>query len=93
MIAVATQRTVFSKTISNIREVNARGAYVILILEEQTVVDKDICKMKLTIPETEDVFSVFPTSAILQLIAYYAADARGLDVDMPRNLAKSVTVE
>ncbi len=93
VIAVATQRTVFSKTISNIREVNARGAYVILILEEQTVVDKDICKMKLTIPETEDVFSVFPTSAILQLIAYYAADARGLDVDMPRNLAKSVTVE
>ena len=47
----------------------------------------------LEIPEIEDEFTVFPVAVILQLIAYYTADGKGLDVDKPRNLAKSVTVE
>ncbi len=93
VIAIATQRKVLSKMLSNIEEVTARGASVILITEENTQVSEKAYKIHLTIPETEDVFSVFPTSAYLQLIAYYASDSRGLDVDMPRNLAKSVTVE
>lgn len=93
VIAIATQRKVLSKMLSNIQEVTARGAAVILITEENTQVSKETYQIHLTIPETEDVFSVFPTSAYLQLIAYYASDSRGLDVDMPRNLAKSVTVE
>lgn len=93
VIAIATQRKVFSKTISNIKEVSSRGAYVILITEEGLRVPDGICQLHLTIPETEDVFSVFPAAVILQLIAYYTSYGRGLDVDMPRNLAKSVTVE
>lgn len=93
VIAIATQRKVFSKTISNIKEVSSRGAYVILITEEGLRVPDEICQLHLTIPETEDVFSVFPAAVILQLIAYYTSYGRGLDVDMPRNLAKSVTVE
>lgn len=93
VIAIATQRKVFSKTISNIKEVSSRGAYVILITEEGLRVPDEICQLCLTIPETEDVFSVFPAAVILQLIAYYTSYGRGLDVDMPRNLAKSVTVE
>ncbi len=93
VIAVATQRKVLGKTFSNIKEVSSRGAYVILITEEGLKIPDGICQVHLTIPETEDVFSVFPASAILQLIAYYASYERGLNVDMPRNLAKSVTVE
>jgi glucosamine--fructose-6-phosphate aminotransferase (isomerizing) len=93
VIAIATQRKVLSKTISNIKEVASRGADVILITEEGIHVPDGICKLHLTIPETEDVFSVFPAAVILQLIAYYTSYGRGLDVDMPRNLAKSVTVE
>lgn len=93
VIAIATQRKVFSKTISNIKEVSSRGAYVILITEEGMRVPDEICQLHLTIPETDDVFSVFPAAVILQLIAYYTSYGRGLDVDMPRNLAKSVTVE
>lgn len=93
VIAVATQRKVMSKTFSNIEEVSSRGAYVILITEEGLRVPEGICQLHLTIPQTEDVFSVFPAAVVLQLIAYYASYERGLNVDMPRNLAKSVTVE
>ncbi len=92
VIAIATQRKVFNKTISNIKEVSSRGANVLLITEEDSRVPEGICE-HLTIPEVDDLFTVFPAAIILQLIAYYTSYGRGLDVDMPRNLAKSVTVE
>ena len=54
---------------------------------------KEVCDKQLYIPQVDSVFGVFATAVILQLIAYYTSDAKGLDVDKPRNLAKSVTVE
>lgn len=93
VIAIATQAHIFAKTISNIREVKARGAFVILLTKENAVVDPDLADIHLTIPAIEDRFTVFPIAVILQLIAYYASLGKNLNVDQPRNLAKSVTVE
>lgn len=93
VIALATQEAVYGKMISNIREVKARGAYVILISMDDKVGDKTVCDKHIKIPKQDNLFSVFATAVILQLIAYYTSDAKGLDVDKPRNLAKSVTVE
>ncbi len=93
VIALATQEAVYGKMISNIREVKARGAYVILISMDDKVDDKTVCDKHIRIPKQDNLFSVFATAVILQLIAYYTSDAKGLDVDKPRNLAKSVTVE
>lgn len=93
VIALATQEAVYGKMISNIREVKARGAYVILISMDETVNDSTICNKHIRIPKQDGLFTVFATAVILQLIAYYTSDAKGLDVDKPRNLAKSVTVE
>lgn len=93
VIALATQEAVYGKMISNIREVKARGAYVILISMDDKVDDKTVCDKHIKIPKQDNLFSVFATAVILQLIAYYTSDAKGLDVDKPRNLAKSVTVE
>ncbi|MFD1428506.1 glutamine--fructose-6-phosphate transaminase (isomerizing) [Kroppenstedtia sanguinis] len=93
VIALATQQAVRDKMVSNIIEVKARGAHVLgLTLEGDTEVGKSVDEI-LTIPETlpfiTPVLAVIP----LQLLAYHVSVARGLNVDKPRNLAKSVTVE
>lgn len=93
VIAIATQDSIFAKSISNIREVKARGAFVILLTRENAVVDDNLADVHLRIPEMDDKFTVFPIAVVLQLIAYYASVGKNLDVDQPRNLAKSVTVE
>lgn len=93
VIAIATQDQVFAKTISNVREVKARGAYVILLAKEQAQLEDGVADMELRIPDLEDRFTVFPIAVALQLIAYHASTGKNLDVDQPRNLAKSVTVE
>ena len=93
VIATATQQHVFSKTISNIREVKARGAYVILLAKEGSIIDSSLADVIIRIPDLDDRFTVFPIAVALQLIAYYASIGKNLDVDQPRNLAKSVTVE
>ncbi len=93
VIAIATDENVYSKVISNIREVKSRGAYVILISHDDDINDNTICDKQIKIPDADSTFSVFATAAVLQLIAYFVSDAKGLDVDKPRNLAKSVTVE
>ncbi len=93
VIAIATEKDVYGKVISNVKEVKSRGAYVILVSTDDQIDDKSICDRQIRIPETEKYFSVFATAVVLQLIAYYTSDAKGLDVDKPRNLAKSVTVE
>lgn len=93
VIAFATQDAVYNKTISNIREVKARGAYVVLITKEKAEIPDGVCDMHLTVPMEDDLFTGLPTVVILQLIAYYVSTAKGLNVDKPRNLAKSVTVE
>ena len=93
VIAIATEEHVYPKVISNVREVKSRGAYVILISCKGKTESKEVCDKQIYIPKVDSVFGVFATAVILQLIAYYTSDAKGLDVDKPRNLAKSVTVE
>ena len=93
VIAIATQEHVYAKTISNIREVKARGAFIILIVKDKAVIDDNLADVLISIPDVDDKFMVFPVVVVLQLIAYYASIRKNLDVDQPRNLAKSVTVE
>lgn len=93
VIALATQEKVYAKMISNIREVRARGAMVILITNGEMPVDDDLCAHHIVLPKTDDQFAPFTAAVVLQLIAYYTSVHRGLNVDQPRNLAKSVTVE
>lgn len=93
VIAVATQEDIYDKTVSNVKEVKARGAYTIMITRESRIPPEDVSDMTITVPDTDGL--LMPMTAIipLQLIAYYTADLKGNDVDKPRNLAKSVTVE
>lgn len=93
VVALATQKNVFAKMISNVREVKARGAKVILITNGNLSVDDSICDYHITLPEVEDALTPFTVAIMLQMFAYYTALHRGLDIDQPRNLAKSVTVE
>ena len=93
VIAIATEAQVYAKVISNVREVKSRGAYVILISQEGKTESKEVCDKQIFVPRIDSEFGVFATAVIIQLIAYYTSDAKGLDVDKPRNLAKSVTVE
>ena len=93
VIAVATQNQLLEKTISNVKEVKARGAYVILICDEDNTFGEDVADQIIQVPKFRE--ELMPMLAIvpLQLIAYYTALSRGNDIDKPRNLAKSVTVE
>ncbi len=93
VIAVATQSALYEKTVSNIKEVKARGAKVIMICKECCDVSKDIADYVLKIPCFEEILLPMLVCVPLQLIAYYTSVQRGNDVDQPRNLAKSVTVE
>ena len=93
VIALSTQEDVYAKVISNIREVKARGAYVVLVSMDEEVNDPSICDQHIRLPKMDSEFTSFATAVVLQLVAYYTSEAKGLDVDKPRNLAKSVTVE
>lgn len=93
VIAVATQVDLLEKTVSNIKEVKARGAKVILVVREDFKVDSEAYDYLITVPKIDDLLMPIPAAIPLQLIAYYASVNRGNDVDKPRNLAKSVTVE
>lgn len=93
IFCVVTQESLAEKMISNIKEVKARGAFVVAIAKESNLEIAKVADDTIYIPEADDllmpILSVIPT----QLIAYYASLAKGNDVDKPRNLAKSVTVE
>jgi glucosamine--fructose-6-phosphate aminotransferase (isomerizing) len=93
VIAVATQTPLIDKTVSNIKEVKARGAKVVLVTRASQVIDEKAYDIRINLPEAHDIFMPLVTCVPLQLMAYYTAVLRGTDVDMPRNLAKSVTVE
>ena len=93
VIAVATQSNLLEKTISNIKEVKARGAMVILVCGADVVVEEGVCDYLIRLPEAEELLMPMVAAVPLQLIAYYTAVLKGNDVDKPRNLAKSVTVE
>ncbi|GHU55486.1 glutamine--fructose-6-phosphate aminotransferase [isomerizing] [Clostridia bacterium] len=94
VVAIATQTMLFDKTISNIKEVRARGAKVIIVCKEKTEIDADVADYVLYIPDLQnDLLNPMLTVIPLQLLAYYTSVLKGNDVDQPRNLAKSVTVE
>ena len=93
VIVAATQSRLFEKTLSNVREVKSRGAKVVMICRESIDIDKNCADYKVGLPEAEDLFLPMLSVVTMQLIAYYTAVQRGCDVDKPRNLAKSVTVE
>jgi len=93
VVGIVTDLEIASKTISNIKEVKARGAYVLLIVREGIEVSGDLYDDIIVIPSVSDLIMPMLTVIPLQLIAYYVADKRNCDIDKPRNLAKSVTVE
>ncbi|MBE6788375.1 MAG: glutamine--fructose-6-phosphate transaminase (isomerizing) [Ruminococcaceae bacterium] len=93
VVAIATQKPLFEKMISNIKEVKARGAMVTLVCRETAEVSNDVYDNIVKMPEISDLFMPLLLAAFIQLFAYYTSVERGCDVDKPRNLAKSVTVE
>ncbi|MFR0019000.1 MAG: glutamine--fructose-6-phosphate transaminase (isomerizing) [Paraclostridium sp.] len=93
VVAIASQGELFEKMVSNMEEVRARGAYVIAIAQEKNKEVEKSADEVIYIPNVEDVLSSILTVLPLQLLSYYVAVERGCDVDKPRNLAKSVTVE
>lgn len=93
VVVIATQKSLIDKSVSNIKEVKARGAHIITIGFEDNENLKNVSDNFIGIPECNDMFSGFLSIIPLQLLAYYTSFAKGIDVDKPRNLAKSVTVE
>ena len=93
VVAITTQSALFEKSISNIKEVKARGAYVICVTQENNRVVEEISDEVIYIPESDDLIAGITAIVPLQLLAYHVSAMRGIDVDKPRNLAKSVTVE
>lgn len=93
VIAVGTQRELFDKTVSNVKEVKARGAKVIFVTHSYKTIESDVAEYKIGLPTIDDILMPMLAVVPLQLIAYYTSVLRGNDVDKPRNLAKSVTVE
>jgi len=93
VIAIATQLPLLEKTVSNVKEVKARGAHVLLLKKESFHVADDVADHTVNLPDAPDWQMPFISIVIMQLFAYYTSVLRGCDVDKPRNLAKSVTVE
>ena len=93
VIAVATQNTLLEKTVSNIKEVKARGAMTIVICDEEADIDADAVDYMIRIPKINETLMPMVATVPMQLLAYYTSVNKGNDVDKPRNLAKSVTVE
>ncbi len=92
VVVIATQSRVLEKTLSSLEEVKARGAQIIVVATEG-VGDFKGCEAVLRLPPVPEILSPIVNIIPLQLLAYHIADLRGCDVDQPRNLAKSVTVE
>ena len=93
VIAVATQNTLLEKTVSNIKEVKARGAMTIVICDEQADIDREAADYLIRVPRISEMLMPMVATVPMQLLAYYTSVNKGNDVDKPRNLAKSVTVE
>ena len=93
VISIITDDNIKNKTISNIKEVVARGAYSIIIARDDLEIDKDTYDILIKIPKSIPLLDPILTVVMLQLISYHVAKLRKTDIDKPRNLAKSVTVE
>ena len=93
VVFIATSRGIYEKVVSNIQEVKARGGKIIAVVTEGDTAVKELADYIIEIPETEEMLIPLLATIPLQKLAYYMAVMRGCNVDMPRNLAKSVTVE
>ncbi len=93
VIVVVTQRATYDKTISAVQEVKARGGMVVAVAYDTDTEIEKFAEIVLRIPETDDLLAPVNAAVPLQLLAYHVARLRGHDIDQPRNLAKSVTVE
>jgi len=92
-LAIATDPRLLEKTLSNVKEVKARGARVLLLCAEGMAVGQDACDAVIELPQAEELLMPLLAIVPIQVYAYETAVLRGCDVDQPRNLAKSVTVE
>ena len=93
VVVVATEGPLYDKVLSNIQEVRARDGYVIAIASEGDKRVAALAEKVIYVPRVDPVLVPLVATVPLQLLAYHVADQRGTDVDQPRNLAKSVTVE
>lgn len=93
IVALATQEKLFDKTLSNIKEVKSRGAVILSIAEEENTQIEECTDDVFYLPKTNRMLTSALAATVLQMFAYYVACLNGNDVDQPRNLAKSVTVE
>ena len=93
VVFIAIKKSNYEKVVSNIQEVKARKGVIIAIVTEGDTVVKEMADYVIEVPETEEIFSPLLTTIPLQLLSYHIAVFRGCNVDQPRNLAKSVTVE
>jgi glucosamine--fructose-6-phosphate aminotransferase (isomerizing) len=94
VIVIAPSGPLFEKTVSNMQEVKARGGQVILISDYDGIAEAgDGCVATITMPKVHPLIAPLVYAVPVQLLAYHVAVAKGTDVDQPRNLAKSVTVE
>lgn len=93
IVVVSTQRDMVEKVASNIKELKARGAFVISVTKADYKEILDVSDRVILIDDIDDMVAPLLSMIPLQLLSYYTAVAKGLDVDKPRNLAKSVTVE
>jgi glucosamine--fructose-6-phosphate aminotransferase (isomerizing) len=93
VVFIATKNSSYEKVVSNIQEVKARKGHVIAIVSEGDVDVKEMAEYTIEIPQTSDAFVPLLATIPLQLLSYHIAVMRGCNVDQPRNLAKSVTVE
>ena len=92
-IAIALKDSVYEKMISNIREIKARQGIVIAVATKGDKNIREIADRVIEIPQVNEILSPILTAIPMQLLAYYTAAKKGREIDQPRNLAKSVTVE
>jgi glucosamine--fructose-6-phosphate aminotransferase (isomerizing) len=93
VVFIATQNAQYEKVISNMQEVKSRKGVIIALVTEGDVQAAEIANYVIEVPPVQEAFAPLLTSIPLQLLAYHIAILRGCNVDQPRNLAKSVTVE
>jgi len=93
IVVIATNMGHYDKVVSNIQEIKSRKGKIIAVVTEGDVIVKDLADFVIEVPETLEAFTPLLTTIPLQLLSYYIAVMRGCNVDQPRNLAKSVTVE
>jgi len=93
IVALVTQSDLLPKIVSNIKQARSRGGSVFIIAKEGFAIDEEIYDDIIRLPALDDLFMPILAVIVLQLFAYHVAVARDCDVDKPRNLAKSVTVE